>query len=88
MEGEGGGEGVGINGIMYGKEGRGVENQTFNAYILSGCPLVHVQEIVKDKEVDIFIFIDDKEEAIGKGLPYLNEYNYIGNETCLIFNIP
>ena len=39
---------------------------------------------MKDKEVDIFIFIDDKEEAIGKGLTYLNEYNYIGNETCLI----
>ena len=41
--------------------------------------------MVKDKNADIPIFIDDKEEAIDEAASYSEEYSSIANETCLVF---
>ena len=40
--------------------------------------------MVKDKNVDIPIFIDDKEETIDEAASYSDEYSSIANETCLV----
>ena len=40
--------------------------------------------MLKDVNVDIPIFNDDKEEAIEEAASYLYEYSSIANETCLI----
>ena len=40
--------------------------------------------MLKDVNVDIPIFNDDKEEAIEEAASYLDEYSSIANETCLI----
>ena len=59
--GVGGGRGIGINEIMDAKGGRvtlnackcvqgggGLENQTFSAYVLNGCPLRHINDNLSD----------------------------------------
>ena len=40
--------------------------------------------MLKDGNVDIPIFIDDKEETIEKAESYSDEYSSIANETCLV----
>ena len=46
--------------------------------------VVDVQELLKDVNVDILIFIDDKEETIEEATSYSDEYSSIANETCLV----
>ena len=46
--------------------------------------LVNIQDSMKDINVDIAIFINDKEETIEGAASYLNEYGSIANETCLV----
>ena len=43
-----------------------------------------VQEIVKDINVDIPIFIDDKKETIEEAASYSDEHSSIVHETCLV----
>ena len=45
---------------------------------------VDVQEMLKDVNVDIPIFIDDKEETIQEAASYSDDYSSIVNETCLV----
>ena len=40
--------------------------------------------MLKDVNVDIPIFIDDKEETIEEAASYSDEYSSIANETCLV----
>ena len=40
--------------------------------------------MVKDINVDVPIFTDDKEKAIVKAASYSEEYSYITNETYLL----
>ena len=40
--------------------------------------------MLKDVNVDISIFIDDKEETIEEAASYSNKYSSIANETCLV----
>ena len=40
--------------------------------------------MVKDINVDVPIFTDDKEKAIVKTASYSEEYSYIANETYLL----
>ena len=46
--------------------------------------VVHVQEMVKDINDAIPIFIDDKKETIEEAASYLDDYRSIANETCLV----
>ena len=48
--------------------------------------VVDVQEMVKYVNVDIPIFIDDKEETVEEAATYLDEYSSISNETCLVYH--
>ena len=43
-----------------------------------------VQEMLKDVNVNIPIFIDDKGETIEEAASYSDEYSSIANETCLV----
>ena len=40
--------------------------------------------MLKDVNVDIPIFIDDKEETIQEAASYSDDYSSIVNETCLV----
>ena len=43
-----------------------------------------VQEMLKDVNDDIPIFIDDKEETIEAAASYSDEYSFIANKICLV----
>ena len=47
--------------------------------------VVDAQEMVKYVNVDIPIFIDDKEETVEEAATYSDEYSSISNETCLVY---
>ena len=43
-----------------------------------------VQEMLKDANANIPIFIDDNEETIVEAASYSDAYSSIANETCLV----
>ena len=58
------------------------KQQIDNGFVVNN--VVYVQEMLKDVNFDIPIFIDDKEEIIEEAASYSDEYSSIANETCLV----